>query len=587
MMRNSFFTLTLFILCQFAAFAQSDNRFVEMSKKTKAEYRFELLDYLDESALFDMKRVKQEVKLLNDFEAICEDKEWKGVVELLHILFDDAILYRDSNAIECNNADIHSRLLKIYNQSDDEYLRLRALRAITQKYWGASNYEFAFENSLLLCKLIENIPDSCFPDKLSCYIEIANKYYYFKEYNEAIVWHNKVANAIENIHPSNQKNVLSAYNGLGLCYRHKDDLATSDFYFKQILTYKSEIDEWLQDIWQGIAKGNLGYNLYLKEKYDEAIPLFEFGMSKTVQYDDFGYASGTAINLANTYLKKGIFNKAYYYGNLAYDYERKMSRTGRLESIYFFFNKYYTATHNTRKALLYLDSAVNEQTKNNALFSANKLLRVEQRANLLEQQAKDKDIAIAQKQASIYLRNFILIAIFSFFILLLLFFLFNLYRKKQSAYQALVTKSQQWANVRKEEVEEQLPETDKIEDTTNNVKDIDIVSLMEMVYRALEQQQIYKDSDLSIQSMAELLKTNRNYLSKAINSTTGNNFNAFINEYRIKEAIKILSDPKLDHLSTDLLAEKVGFANRFTFSIAFKKSIGITPAEFKRNRDIE
>ena len=75
-------------------------------------------------------------------------------------------------------------------------------------------------------------------------------------------------------------------------------------------------------------------------------------------------------------------------------------------------------------------------------------------------------------------------------------------------------------------------------------------------------------------------------ISKAINSTTGQNFTAFINEYRIKEAVKILSDSNFDYLSTDSLLGEVGFANRFTFSNAFKKIVGITPSEFKRNREM-
>ena len=590
MTRNILFPLILFMLCQFAVSAQSNNRFVEMSQLPKIEYQHALNGYLDLAPFFDVEKLNREIKQLNEFNVDCKNDEWKDIAKLLHIILDAKFLTKDSIKVNFNIHDIHVRFLRLYNETESEYVRWKTLQLIAHLCWyELQNFESAFEHSLHLCKSIENLSDSCFLDKLTCYVKLADRYYYFKEYDKAIFWHNKVANITDNLHPYNQKDIVAAYNGLGVCYRQKGDLEMSDIYFNKIITFIStSSSNWnsrLSTLWEGIAQGNLGDNLYLKGKYDEAIPLLNLSLNNMVKEYDFAYASGTAITLADIYLKKGIFDRAYYYGNLAYDYEHLLTRSGRLESIYFFFNKYYTATHNAKKALLYLDSAVNEQAKNDALYSANKLLRVEQRANLLEQQAKDKDIAIAQKQASIYLRNFVFIAIFSLLILLLLFFLFNLYRKKQSAYQALVIKSQQWANVRKEEVKEQLPETDKIEDTTNNVKDIEIVSLMEMVYQMFEQQQIYKDSNLSIQSMAELLKTNRNYLSKAINSVTGNNFNTFINEYRIKEAIKLLSNPKFDYLSTDLLAEKVGFANRFTFSAAFKKHVGITSAEFKRNRE--
>lgn len=44
--------------------------------------------------------------------------------------------------------------------------------------------------------------------------------------------------------------------------------------------------------------------------------------------------------------------------------------------------------------------------------------------------------------------------------------------------------------------------------------------------------------------MADLLGTNRTYLSQVINEQTQQNFTQYINNYRINEAIRLLSDPK-------------------------------------------
>ena len=578
------------IFCQLCVFTQGKNRFVEMSQLPRIDYQYAVNEYLYVILFFDVKELNQEIERLNEFEAGCRNNEWKEIAKFLHIILDAKLLDKDFTKANYNINDIHVRYLDLYDQTKSEYVRWKTLRIIAHQCWyELQNFESTFEHLLHLCKSIENLPDSIFLDKLTCYVELADKYYYFKEYDKAMFWHNKVTKTIDRLHPYNQLTMAAAYNGLGLCYRHKENFEMSNLYFNKILTFISAFD-WetrIFELWEGIAKGNLGDNLYLEGKYDEAIPLLKFSLNSMSKHLDFAYASGTAITLSDIYLKKGIFDRAYYYGNLAYDYEQRLTRSGRLESIYFFFNKYYIATHNTNKALLYLDSAVNEQTKNDALFSANKLLRVEQRMNLLEQKAKDKEIALTKKQMNIYLRNMIIIASFAVIILVLLFFLYSSLRKKRLAYQALVLKSQQWANI-KQNIDINYTDKENTIDSTNQNTEATTIdtAIMEMVYRAFEQDKIYTDNAITIQSMADLLKTNRSYLSKAINATTGHSFNILINEYRIKEAIKLLSNPKFDYMSIDNLSEEVGFANRYTFYSAFKKSVGITPAEFRRNRNV-
>jgi AraC-like DNA-binding protein len=570
-----FFCFILIFYSFVQSFGQGENPFLGMYQKTKTEYRFELMGHIDEYTHYDVTRLRREIQYLNNFEANCRDQEWKEIAKWMYIVLDATILSRDSNAVDYDYDCIFTRLLKLYNQTDNEYVRLNVLRSLTRIAWdGLHNYESAFEYSLNLCKSLEDVPDTCFPYKTVCYLELAERFYYFREYDDAIVWFNKIIATAGINYIYNQKVALSVYNGLGLSYRNKGDLEKSNEYFNKILTFESDLEEWLLDLWSGVAKGNLGYNLFLEEKYDEAIPLLEFSLHKTVQYNDFAYASGPAINLADIYLEKGKYDKAYHYGNTAYDYERKMPRAGRLESIFFFFNKYYTAVNNPERALLYLDSALAEQKKNDSRFNSNQLLRVEQRMHVLEQQAKEQEIQRAKIERDEYKKRFILLLIASVIVLILLFFVVYLYRKKRIAYQSLVIRNQQWAN----EQHEIIPKNG------HTIAKEEISLLIKEVYRLLEEEKIYKDNELNLQALAQMLHTNRTYLSKAINSITETNFSTFINEYRIKEAVKILSDPKYDYFSMDYLAEEVGFSNRFTFSAVFKKTVGITPSEFKKNR---
>ena len=53
---------------------------------------------------------------------------------------------------------------------------------------------------------------------------------------------------------------------------------------------------------------------------------------------------------------------------------------------------------------------------------------------------------------------------------------------------------------------------------------------------------IYRQNDLTIERLAELLGTNRTYLSQAINRGAGKTFSGYLNGYRIDEAMRRLSD---------------------------------------------
>ncbi|MDL2305945.1 helix-turn-helix domain-containing protein, partial [Bacteroides sp. OttesenSCG-928-D19] len=71
----------------------------------------------------------------------------------------------------------------------------------------------------------------------------------------------------------------------------------------------------------------------------------------------------------------------------------------------------------------------------------------------------------------------------------------------------------------------------------------------------------------------------------ALNRCTGKNINTYINEYRIKEAIRIMSDPGYRTLTLDAIADEAGFNDRQNFHRVFKKKTGLSPGVFRKNMD--
>ena len=93
-------------------------------------------------------------------------------------------------------------------------------------------------------------------------------------------------------------------------------------------------------------------------------------------------------------------------------------------------------------------------------------------------------------------------------------------------------------------------------------------------------EKLYEQPILTIAELAREVKSNTQYVSKAINTFSGLSFNHFINRFRIVEARNLLVRYPIN-VPLEQIMEKSGFQNRATFYRAFKNEVGITPKEFR------
>ncbi len=92
----------------------------------------------------------------------------------------------------------------------------------------------------------------------------------------------------------------------------------------------------------------------------------------------------------------------------------------------------------------------------------------------------------------------------------------------------------------------------------------------------------YLEPELTLGELAAQLRTNTSWLSRVINSGCGQNFNDFVNEYRVREAERRLRDPQFRHYTLLAVALEAGFNSKSTFNRVFKKLRGQTPSEAAR-----
>ncbi len=108
--------------------------------------------------------------------------------------------------------------------------------------------------------------------------------------------------------------------------------------------------------------------------------------------------------------------------------------------------------------------------------------------------------------------------------------------------------------------------------------------LRENLKRLFDDEKIYKQNDISLESLAEKLNTTRHNASQVINEQFKMNFHELVNRYRIEEAKYILEQDRKKSLNIIDVAYEVGFNNKVTFNKAFKKDTQLTPSQFQRSR---
>ncbi|MBN2669387.1 MAG: tetratricopeptide repeat protein [Bacteroidales bacterium] len=242
--------------------------------------------------------------------------------------------------------------------------------------------------------------------------------------------------------------------------------------------------------------------------------------------------------------------------------------------------KAYNLSVESYKALLALkDSMFSIETNKqiNEIIEKHESKRKQEKLELLELTNKNQRLIIEKAEHQNIILSIILIAVF-----ILLSLIFYLYLSKQRDLKRRIADNIKTA--KEDLLFEQLLKqkaNEKYKDSTLNVEQKD--KLINELANLLIEEKYFLKPNLTIDILANQLGTNKTYLSQVINEHYATNFNSFINEYRIKEARKMLITQDYNNYSLEGIASIVGFNNRASFITAFKKYTGVTPSVFQKN----
>ena len=282
------------------------------------------------------------------------------------------------------------------------HIESRAVKVIATHYWSKKKYEKSFEWLLQLANILEEMKPDSFPNMADHLNFIGRCYYYFEDYDNAILYYKKSSELKKT--EFNSAAVLEAQSTLGLCYQKTGKLKLAEQYFLRVI---EDTSSYRNPTWIGIASGNLGYNYYLKGNYKEAIPLFKLDIHNAIKIKEYGLAAGSVIPLADVYLKQHKLVAAKQKIDEARLYIQKSKQTDRLRKLYPIMSKWYAANKQVNLSTAYLDSTMAAVSEYNKTYNSLKLLRANQKVEAREREVEINNLK-AESQLKLTQRNFII-----------------------------------------------------------------------------------------------------------------------------------------------------------------------------------
>ena len=227
----------------------------------------------------------------------------------------------------------------------------------------------------------------------------------------------------------------------------------------------------------------------------------------------------------------------------------------------------------------------------NYIENQNHLLDVDKVKFLFEIEEMNEEARVQAEREQVKTYALWMVSFFTLFIIVSLVLLYRNYRKVKEKNAQLFQKVQEQLA----EIEEKkalimqaatfqpAPTEEKAKYQKNAIGETEKSELLHRIFMVMENADDVYSNDFSLQRLAELVDGNPNYVSQVINEKYNCNFNALLNEYRIREACRRINDQEhYGNQTLDGIAQSVGIRARSTFVTAFKKFTGMTPSAYQK-----
>ncbi len=115
----------------------------------------------------------------------------------------------------------------------------------------------------------------------------------------------------------------------------------------------------------------------------------------------------------------------------------------------------------------------------------------------------------------------------------------------------------------------------------------DTVKLSDQLRSFMEKNKPYKNANLTLDELAEMMQINSNQLSQVINGQEGRTFYHYVNSFRIREFLVASATADSRKFTYAGLANECGFQSKTTFNKYFKMETGKTPSDYFQSLPLE
>lgn len=196
-----------------------------------------------------------------------------------------------------------------------------------------------------------------------------------------------------------------------------------------------------------------------------------------------------------------------------------------------------------------------------------------------ERELQEYNMLLMKKNQELLIASFILIAIVAVSVAS-----WMMYRRKNRMYMQTALRYKA-AIDRENKLEQRIEELSKVASnigkySNSSLREDSGSELFGRLESLMKDGRLYCEKNLTRERVAEVLGSNRTYLSQIINDRAGCSFFQYINSYRTDDAIRQLSDPS-NSIPLKALADELGFSSLAAFYKSFQEKVGVPPAKYR------
>ncbi|MDR2971884.1 MAG: AraC family transcriptional regulator, partial [Bacteroidales bacterium] len=321
---------------------------------------------------------------------------------------------------------------------------------------------------------------------------------------------------------------------------------------------------------------NMATGYTFKNQYDSANYYYRLSLLEAKKNNEIEMEAKSLSNIGKLFFELNKTDSALYYIHLSNTIATEHNLLRIISLNYLTLSQIEDSKNNTRKALEYYRQYSNLK---DSLLSADKFGEINQLQRLYEVSKTDQQIEqlILEQQINertIHYQKIIWKITFSILILISIVSVIIYLQKRNlnKSYKVLFEKNMEIIEFQENSSMNSSQKYQKrtLTSSTQN-------ALLDKIFILMEDPSLFCNTDFSLDKVAELVESNHAYVSQTINAILNKNFRSFLNEYRIKEAQRLLLEPDAIKFTIEYLAGRVGFRSPNAFRHAFKEITGVAP----------